>query len=193
MPIRYGDDLPAVAVEQLARVAGPVALNRPAAFLDQADERFHMGKHLARIVTEPEDALAFRMTGVRIGRALNYTRIHHSSLRITHQAPSILSDMKRALEAVGTVGLIGVVAVANFGLPDFSGASEQDALAARQASFEQRWGDPADRIDYSAASYPNCDAARAAGVAPLYAGEPGYGPHLDRDNDGVACEPYRGR
>lgn len=22
---------------------------------------------------------------------------------------------------------------------------------------------------------------------------PGYGPHLDRDNDGVGCEPYRGR
>ncbi|WP_430997450.1 excalibur calcium-binding domain-containing protein, partial [Klebsiella pneumoniae] len=24
-------------------------------------------------------------------------------------------------------------------------------------------------------------------------GDPGYGPHLDRDNDGVGCEPYRGR
>ncbi|HDS1139489.1 TPA: excalibur calcium-binding domain-containing protein [Stenotrophomonas maltophilia] len=23
--------------------------------------------------------------------------------------------------------------------------------------------------------------------------DPGYGPHLDRDNDGVGCEPYRGR
>lgn len=37
--------------------------------------------------------------------------------------------------------------------------------------------------------YENCDAARAAGAAPVYAGEPGYGPHLDRDGDGVACEP----
>jgi len=25
------------------------------------------------------------------------------------------------------------------------------------------------------------------------AGEPGYGPHLDRDGDGIGCEPYRGR
>ncbi|MFC4594438.1 excalibur calcium-binding domain-containing protein [Sphingobium tyrosinilyticum] len=25
------------------------------------------------------------------------------------------------------------------------------------------------------------------------AGQPGYGAHLDRDGDGVACEPYRGR
>lgn len=37
-----------------------------------------------------------------------------------------------------------------------------------------------------------CDDARAAGVAPLYAGEHGYRPEMDGDGDGVACEPYRG-
>ncbi len=36
--------------------------------------------------------------------------------------------------------------------------------------------------------YANCDAARAAGAAPLYRGDPGYRSGLDRDNDGVACE-----
>ncbi|MFF7469001.1 excalibur calcium-binding domain-containing protein [Streptomyces sp. NPDC008092] len=36
--------------------------------------------------------------------------------------------------------------------------------------------------------YANCTAARAAGVTPLYRGEPGYDSHLDRDGDGVACE-----
>jgi hypothetical protein len=36
--------------------------------------------------------------------------------------------------------------------------------------------------------YANCDAARAAGAAPLHAGDPGYRSGLDRDNDGVACE-----
>ncbi|MFZ2176655.1 MAG: DUF1524 domain-containing protein [Rhodococcus sp. (in: high G+C Gram-positive bacteria)] len=36
--------------------------------------------------------------------------------------------------------------------------------------------------------YKNCAAAKAAGAAPLHIGEPGYGSHLDRDNDGVACE-----
>lgn len=41
--------------------------------------------------------------------------------------------------------------------------------------------------------YPNCDAARAAGAAPLSRGDPGYASYLDRDNDGIACEPYRGR
>ncbi|RSX53346.1 deoxyribonuclease [Bifidobacterium dolichotidis] len=36
--------------------------------------------------------------------------------------------------------------------------------------------------------YKNCAAVRAAGKAPLYRGQPGYGPHLDRDGDGIACE-----
>ncbi|QBI55563.1 excalibur calcium-binding domain-containing protein [Streptomonospora litoralis] len=36
--------------------------------------------------------------------------------------------------------------------------------------------------------YENCTDARAKGGAPVYRGEPGYGPHLDRDGDGVGCE-----
>ncbi|XHS00681.1 hypothetical protein ACFB49_22800 [Sphingomonas sp. DBB INV C78] len=36
--------------------------------------------------------------------------------------------------------------------------------------------------------FANCSAARAAGAAPVRAGSPGYGPHLDRDGDGIGCE-----
>jgi hypothetical protein len=36
--------------------------------------------------------------------------------------------------------------------------------------------------------YDNCKAARDAGAAPVYEGDPGYGIHLDRDGDGVGCE-----
>lgn len=36
--------------------------------------------------------------------------------------------------------------------------------------------------------YENCDAVRAAGAAPISAGQPGYSRKLDRDGDGVACE-----
>ncbi|WP_406379234.1 excalibur calcium-binding domain-containing protein [Streptomyces sp. NBC_01618] len=38
------------------------------------------------------------------------------------------------------------------------------------------------------AYYANCTAVRAAGAAPIHAGEPGYGRHLDRDGDGIGCE-----
>lgn len=37
-------------------------------------------------------------------------------------------------------------------------------------------------------TFKNCAEARAAGAAPVRRGEPGYGPHLDRDNDGIGCE-----
>ncbi|MFR9751669.1 excalibur calcium-binding domain-containing protein [Nocardia sp. 004] len=36
-------------------------------------------------------------------------------------------------------------------------------------------------------AFANCDEARAAGRAPLFRGEPGFGPHLDPDGDGFAC------
>ncbi|MFF1414075.1 excalibur calcium-binding domain-containing protein [Streptomyces sp. NPDC058289] len=37
-------------------------------------------------------------------------------------------------------------------------------------------------------SYRNCTAVREAGAAPIRRGDAGYGSHLDRDGDGVACE-----
>lgn len=39
-----------------------------------------------------------------------------------------------------------------------------------------------------ATSYGSCADVRAAGAAPIYAGDPGYSSKLDRDGDGVACE-----
>lgn len=40
----------------------------------------------------------------------------------------------------------------------------------------------------SIGAYRSGTEARAAGAAPVYRGEPGYGPCLDCDNDGVGCE-----
>ena len=37
---------------------------------------------------------------------------------------------------------------------------------------------------------PDCDAARAVGLAPAYRGQPGYYARHDRDRDGIACEPW---
>jgi hypothetical protein len=36
--------------------------------------------------------------------------------------------------------------------------------------------------------YRDCSEAWFAGALPLFEGDPGYGPHLDRDGDGEACE-----
>lgn len=40
----------------------------------------------------------------------------------------------------------------------------------------------------SGTAFRNCSEARAAGAAPIMAGDPGYAPRLDRDGDGVGCE-----
>lgn len=37
--------------------------------------------------------------------------------------------------------------------------------------------------------YPGCNAARAAGAAPIYRGQPGY--REEMDGDGIACEAHR--
>lgn len=41
---------------------------------------------------------------------------------------------------------------------------------------------------YRFGPFRTCAEARGAGAAPLRRGQPGYASHLDRDNDGVACE-----
>lgn len=37
--------------------------------------------------------------------------------------------------------------------------------------------------------YAGCNEVRAAGKAPLLAGQPGYREDMDGDGDGIACEP----
>ena len=65
-------------------------------------------------------------------------------------------------------------------------AAEQ---AARDAAARQAVPAPAPAAPApSSVYYANCAAAKAAGAAPLYAGQPGYRPAMDGDSDGVACE-----
>lgn len=72
-----------------------------------------------------------------------------------------------------------------------------EKAAADQAAAAQAAADRAAQLAAQQAAVPaapasvyykNCTAARAAGAAPVYAGTPGYAPHLDRDGDGIGCE-----
>ncbi|WP_262107497.1 excalibur calcium-binding domain-containing protein [Arthrobacter sp. Marseille-P9274] len=60
-------------------------------------------------------------------------------------------------------------------------AAEAERLAAQEKANVPNPG-------ASSTFYANCTAVRAAGAAPIYAGDPGYSRKLDRDGDGVACE-----
>ena len=39
--------------------------------------------------------------------------------------------------------------------------------------------------------FRSCKEARAAGYSHMRRGEPGYSPHLDGDNDGIACDKHK--
>jgi hypothetical protein len=68
----------------------------------------------------------------------------------------------------------------------------RQAEASRQAATEvaarQQIRQQAQVPQVSSTYYKNCTAVRNAGAAPIYRGQPGYGSHLDRDNDGIGCE-----
>lgn len=77
-------------------------------------------------------------------------------------------------------------------------AAEQAAAAeAARVAAEQAAAQEAARVEVerqaaevqqpSNVYYENCTAVRAAGAAPIFAGDPGYRPALDRDGDGQGC------
>lgn len=67
-----------------------------------------------------------------------------------------------------------------------SDTSEGDAGAGASSGAGEAPAQP--ESDSGGVYYRNCKAARDAGAAPLYRGQPGYRPELDRDKDGIACE-----
>ncbi len=97
--------------------------------------------------------------------------------------------------AVATLGAAAVLGALVGAAPSLDRAAPAFADMIRQAA-RPAGGDagtpPARSPAASGVYYFRCAEARAAGVAPIYAGQPGYRSALDRDGDGVACEPYRG-
>lgn len=65
-------------------------------------------------------------------------------------------------------------------------ASAAKAKAAAAAKARTLAAVPED--DSSNTSYANCSEVRAAGAAPIRAGDPGFEKKFDRDGDGVGCE-----
>lgn len=96
----------------------------------------------------------------------------------------------RRLPVRKTVGFVPLVAASSAAM--FALVLLGDKLPGLLASAVQVWRNfGRDHAPPLGAYYSGCDAARAAGVAPIYSGEPGYRPEMDGDSDGVACEPFR--
>lgn len=87
-------------------------------------------------------------------------------------------------------GVLATGAEAHSGGTDASGCHAVRATGQRHChgAREVPAPRPVPLLDRSEVYYPNCAAVRAAGAAPVRAGEPGYSRRLDRDGDGIACE-----
>jgi Excalibur calcium-binding domain/Protein of unknown function (DUF1524) len=68
------------------------------------------------------------------------------------------------------------------------GSATTVATLPRAASSPAPQPAPAPAPPAGVTYYANCDAVRAAGVAPIHRGDPGYASKLDRDGDGIGCE-----
>lgn len=115
---------------------------------------------------------------------------------------------KRGNSNIGTIAIVALAAFAIGKLSDDDSGSEfEDAPRAfispaptdQQPTWtyadpepvettRQRFISDEPQSAFGSQSFRNCSHARAAGAAPVRAGDPGYGSHLDRDGDGVGCE-----
>lgn len=116
----------------------------------------------------------FRAQPVKLGE-------HYQKKR---QAKHRVSTARLFIAAIVTGGVVGT---ASSYLPR---NAVQSLFAPRSAKVEAQDVEAAPSA--SNVYYRFCSDARAAGVAPIHSGEPGYRSGLDADGDGVACEPYRG-
>lgn len=112
----------------------------------------------------------------------------------------------KAVGGVVTLAFIGVaVLVYYFGPGSVRSEPREPSVSSSSSSgggygwYEDRWGNfheyyPDDESSDFAGARPfkNCDEARSHGADPVHEGDPGFGPHLDRDGDGVGCEPWYG-
>lgn len=95
---------------------------------------------------------------------------------------SIAKLFGAAILGGGVVGIASAAATSESAATTFA---QLKPLAVSMGLMRARVPQPGDH-------WYRCDDARAAGSAPISRGEPGYREGLDGDNDGVACEPYRG-
>jgi hypothetical protein len=117
----------------------------------------------------------FRAAPVRLGA--------HYQAKVRNESRSSAAKLLGGAALAGLA--IGLIWAAS-GNGDLARATAAARDAAASGGLVRRHDPPA------GAYYSGCREARAAGVAPLYAGEPGYRPEMDGDGDGIACEPYHG-
>lgn len=101
-----------------------------------------------------------------------------------HRRPRQKQRKSSPLGVVGTAAVFGLMAGVGYQTAESGALSTAIDKIAEMTDMRERRPQSGDY-------WLGCDAARAAGTHPIYAGEPGYRSGMDGDGDGIACEPYR--
>ena len=110
--------------------------------------------------------------------------------RRTRARRSYRNVPRRSINLLAGAGLVGAIA----GLGTVATTPEdRETIMATAKDIGIATGMARERTAKEGDFWSRCDDARAVGAAPIYRGEPGYRDGLDADNDGIACEPYRGQ
>ena len=97
---------------------------------------------------------------------------------------------RRSINLLVGAGLVGAIA----GVGSVATTSEgRHTIIATATDIGIATGMARERSAKEGDYWSRCDDARAVGAAPIYRGEPGSREGLDADNDGMACERYRGQ
>lgn len=117
------------------------------------------------------------------GKSVQEQLLEKGLARVAIYPPDVkYVDQYRVIQDKAQKGGIGIWSIENY-------AQEDGYHTDAQKPSPQPAPIPAPQpTPYQNVYYKNCSQARAAGVAPIYQGEPGYRSGLDRDHDGVACE-----
>lgn len=97
-------------------------------------------------------------------------------------------DRFEAAQKIAKDKKIGIWSLEDYVSSNGFNASQSNDSSSKNASDSSTSNQTSNQTNQNDVYYKNCSEARNAGVTPIYKGEPGYGKHLDRDGDGIACE-----
>ncbi|ONM47311.1 excalibur calcium-binding domain-containing protein [Nocardia donostiensis] len=95
-------------------------------------------------------------------------------------------NVRRLTVSAAAAGLTFMAAPAALAVPAPTGSAGTGSSAVDSGSAATG-SSQLSQTGSAGGAFQNCDEVRAAGRAPIFRGEPGFGPHLDPDGDGFAC------
>ncbi|WP_100331930.1 thermonuclease family protein [Bacillus xiapuensis] len=97
-------------------------------------------------------------------------------------------DEFEKIQAAAKRKKVGIWSIENYATKDGYKTKEKEQKAPAPKPALKAEPKPEPQLKKENVYFKNCAAVRAAGAAPIHRGEPGYGSHLDREGDGIACE-----